>query len=83
MNDLEIGIIGFISGSIAGAFFALIAIIYLYMYSQDKTVEDIEPVHVIYEFMNIYYQESETVFAISFILGFLSSTSLFARSSSN
>jgi len=83
MDDLTVAIVGYISGALAGAFITLIILIYIYMYHTGNKIEDIEPVYVITEFLNVYYQESSTIFSITFILGFMSGVGVFASKSSN
>ncbi len=83
MNDLTVAIVGYVTGAFAGAFILLILLIYAYMYSTESNTEDIEPVYVITRFLNEYYQQSTTVFSISFILGFMSGIGVFASKSSN
>jgi uncharacterized membrane protein len=82
MDKLSIAIIGYISGAFAGGFIALIALIYAYMYINEKSIDEVEYVSDIYNLLFTYYEEHTVVFSVSFLLGFLSGMGVFASKSS-
>lgn len=83
MDNISIAIIGYISGALAGGFITLIALIYAYIYINDKTIEELEYASGIYNFLLIYYEGNTIIFSMSFAFGFLSALGIFASSSKN
>lgn len=82
MDNIEIAIVGYISGALIGGFIILVALTYAYLHVNEKSIHDVEFISNIYELLLTYYETSATVFSVSFLIGFLSGTGYFARRAS-
>lgn len=79
MNDLTVAILGYICGALTGGFILLVILTYVYLYTKEIKIQDTEYIADIQEIFIILSNENTTIFTVSFIIGFLNGTGVFAK----
>lgn len=79
MEQLYSGLIGFILGSICGAFISLIILLFIYFELSNDEITNYNGIENIYDSILTYHSQSPLFFNIGFVLGFLSGIGVFAK----